>query len=95
MAGHRLPGGGQPLGALAVLDGLLLLAWSRLLVRRLTTSGSAGGVRGSGSSSLGIAALWIAFFAAMQVGNLYGFDGTSVWQALTTPGAARFDVRGR
>ena len=136
------------LAALAVLDGLLLVVWSRLLVRRLTTSGSAGGVRGSGpvdgrrqwwlptaplgavidkelrlwwrdarrraalataillglllpflshtgSPSLAAGALWIAFFAAMQVTNLYAFDGTSVWQTLSTPGAARFDVRGR
>jgi ABC-2 type transport system permease protein len=137
------------LGALAVLDGLLLLAWSRLLVRRLTTGGSTGGARGSGpvdggrrwspkpagplgavidkelrmwwrdarrraalvsgillglllpflghtgSPKLAASALWIVFFAAMQASNLYGYDGTSVWQTLTTPGAARFDVRGR
>jgi ABC-2 type transport system permease protein len=160
--------------ALAVLDGLLVLAWSRLLERRLTTGRSAagprrpagaGGVRGVGARrggvgglsgvggsrarrgllpasplgavigkelrmwwrdarrrallftsivlglilpatswlgsgsgsphSLAYAALWIAFFAALQVSNLYGFDGSAVWQTLITPGAARADVRGR
>ncbi|MDT7566410.1 MAG: type transport system permease protein [Pseudonocardiales bacterium] len=148
--------------ALAVLDGLLVLAWSRLLERRLTTSqsagaprrsarvggvggpGGAGGLRarrgllpasplgavigkelrmwwrdarrrallftsivlglilpatswiGSGGPhSLAYSALWIAFFAALQISNLYGFDGSAVWQTLVTPGAARADVRGR
>jgi ABC-2 type transport system permease protein len=151
--------------ALAVLDGLLVLAWSRLLERRLTTSQSAGGPRRSahvggpgapggpggvgglrarrgllpasplgavigkelrmwwrdarrrallftsivlglilpattsvgsgGPHSLAYSALWIAFFAALQISNLYGFDGSAVWQTLVTPGAARADVRGR
>jgi ABC-2 type transport system permease protein len=150
--------------ALAALDGLLVLAWSRLLERRLTTSQSAGAPRRSagvggvgarrgvvgvvggtrrgllpasplgavigkelrmwwrdarrrallftsivlglilpatswigsgGPHSLAYSALWIAFFAALQISNLYGFDGSAVWQTLVTPGAARADVRGR
>ncbi|MDT7685238.1 MAG: type transport system permease protein, partial [Pseudonocardiales bacterium] len=31
----------------------------------------------------------------LQISNLYGFDGSAVWQTLVTPGAARADVRGR
>ncbi|HTF49175.1 MAG TPA: hypothetical protein VK735_17170 [Pseudonocardia sp.] len=139
--------------ALAVVDGLLVLAWSRLLVRRLTTSQSAsqpgrsartgparrrlrllpesplGAVIGkelrtwwrdarrramllssiligaivpvmstvgnANASTLAFGALWIVFFAAMQVGNLYGFDGSALWQTLVTPGAVNADVRGR
>lgn len=141
--------------ALVAFDGLLVLAWSRLLVRRLTLSQASGGpsraaksdsgkVRrtllpgtpigavvgkelriwwrdarrrallltsiligvfipvfstwgrgGSGVTMLPFVSLWIVFFASLQVSNLYGFDGTSVWQILVTPGAARADVRGR
>jgi ABC-2 type transport system permease protein len=139
--------------ALAVLDAVLVVAWSRLLVRRLTSGGSPAGPRrtgrrdaralrrtllpdsplgavigkeltlwrrdaqrrtmmlvsiviglllpafsltqGGGASGLGFSALWIVVFATMQVSNLYGMDGTAVWQTLTTPGAARADVRGR
>lgn len=138
--------------ALAVLDGLLVLAWSRLLVRRLTVRRSAAGPRqvpvagardrrgplpdsplgavigkelrmwwrdvrrrallltsilvgaiiplftstgDPGSGSFVYVALWIALFAAVQVGNLYGLDGSAVWQTVMTPGAARVDVRGR
>ncbi|MGI5128719.1 hypothetical protein ACQEVB_18065 [Pseudonocardia sp. CA-107938] len=139
------------LAALAVLDAVLVLAWSRLLVRRLTSGGSPAGPRrtgrsartarrtllpdtplgavigkeltlwrrdaqrrtmmlisiliglllpafslhGVGSAGLVFAPLWIAVFATMQVSNLYGLDGTAVWQTLTTPGAVRADVRGR
>jgi ABC-2 type transport system permease protein len=44
---------------------------------------------------LPFAALWVVAFSMLQVSNLYGFDGTSVWQTIVTPGAARADVRGR
>jgi ABC-2 type transport system permease protein len=135
--------------ALAALDGLLVLAWSRLLVRRLTVRPSAVGPRRSvagarvrrsplpdsplgavvgkelrlwwrdarrrallltsilvgailplsstafSASSFAYLALWIVLFAALQVGNLYGLDGSAVWQSVVTPGAARVDVRGR
>jgi ABC-2 type transport system permease protein len=136
--------------ALAVLDGLLVLAWSRLLVRRLTVRSSAVGPRRSvaagarvrrgplpdsplgavvgkelrlwwrdarrrallltsilvgailplsstafSASSFAYLALWIVLFAALQVGNLYGLDGSAVWQTVVTPGAAHVDVRGR
>jgi ABC-2 type transport system permease protein len=140
------------LAALAVLDGLLVLVWSRLLVRRLTAgpaavaprrvvarkrartrqllpAGPLGAVigkelrlwwrdaqrralllssvliglvipvfslaQGGGLGALWSAPLWIVVFAAMQVGNLYGMDGSGVWQTIVTPGAARADVRGR
>jgi ABC-2 type transport system permease protein len=136
--------------ALAMLDGLLVLAWSRLLVRRLTVRPSAAGPRrpvaagarvrrsplpdspldavigkelrlwwrdarrralllasilvgailplswtAFSASSFAYMALWIALFAALQVGNLYGLDGSAVWQTVVIPGAARVDVRGR
>jgi ABC-2 type transport system permease protein len=44
---------------------------------------------------LPFAGLWVVAFSMLQVSNLYGFDGTSVWQTIVTPGAARADVRGR
>jgi ABC-2 type transport system permease protein len=138
------------LAALVVLDVLLVAAWSRLLVRRLTSAATAAGpsraARRDGrpahrsllpdsplgavigkelalwwrdaqrrtllfasiliglllpafttthGGGLALSALWIVVFATMQVGNLYGLDGTAVWQTLITPGAARADVRGR
>ena len=39
--------------------------------------------------------LSVVAFSMLQVSNLYGFDGTSLWQTIVTPGAARADVRGR
>jgi ABC-2 type transport system permease protein len=139
--------------ALAALDGSLVLVWSRLLERRLTTSqpsrvsgrpthahrGDArpgllpdsplgaviskelrlwrrdprrrsllvstivAGVglpatslvgRG-GPHALAFSALWIASFGSLYMTNLYGLDGSAVWQTLVTPGADRADVRGR
>jgi ABC-2 type transport system permease protein len=44
---------------------------------------------------LPFAGLWVVAFSMLQVSNLYGFDGTSVWHTIVTPGAARADVRGR
>ncbi|MDT8912157.1 hypothetical protein [Amycolatopsis sp. PS_44_ISF1] len=41
---------------------------------------------------LGVA---VIFFACLQSGNLYGFDGSSLWHTLVVPGAERADVRGR
>ncbi|QUQ68035.1 hypothetical protein [Kutzneria sp. CA-103260] len=149
--GNWLVAIGAPL-ALAVVDGALLWAYARLLVRRLTTPqtnvgpsrvgraktarrsllpatpvgaviskelrmwwrdarrramlltsvliglfipvfSSAGG-RG-GVVMLPFAGLWVVAFSMLQVSNLYGFDGTSVWHTIVTPGAARADVRGR
>jgi len=137
--------------ALAVVDGALLWAYARLLVRRLTTpqtnvgpsrAGRAKTARRSllpatpvgavigkelrlwwrdarrramlltsvliglfipvfssagrgGLVMLPFAGLWVVAFSMLQVSNLYGFDGTSVWQTIVTPGAARADVRGR
>lgn len=147
--GAWLPATGW-LAALAALDALLLVAWSRLLVRRLTVAASAAGPGRGGrrdgraprrgllpesplgavigkelamwwrdaqrrtlllsailiglvlpafttehAGGLALSALWIVVFATLQVSNLYGMDGTAVWQTLITPGAARADVRGR
>ena len=51
--------------------------------------------RGGSAAMLPFAGLWIVAFSMLQVSNLYGFDGTSVWHTIVTPGAARADVRGR
>ena len=56
---------------------------------------SVAGRGSSGAVMLPFAALWIVGFSMLQVSNLYGFDGTSVWHTIVTPGAARADVRGR
>ncbi|MEJ3655643.1 hypothetical protein WEH80_21980 [Actinomycetes bacterium KLBMP 9759] len=137
--------------ALGVLDALLVVAWSRLLVRRLTTAqptvrSQAGGSRrgawrsvlpdsplgavigkelllwwrdsrrkallfssilvgvmlpvfytwqNSSPAPLASAGLWIVAFASLQCGNVYGMDGSAVWQTLVAPDAANVDVRGR
>lgn len=49
----------------------------------------------SSTTSLPYVALIVAAFACMQAGNLYGFDGSALWQTLLTPGGERADVRGR
>ncbi|MEV6899759.1 hypothetical protein [Amycolatopsis sp. NPDC051372] len=51
-----------------------------------------GGGRPAIVPYLGVA---VVFFACMQSGNLYGFDGSALWHTLTVPGAERADVRGR
>ncbi|WP_067704294.1 hypothetical protein [Nocardia jejuensis] len=38
---------------------------------------------------------FVVWLAAMAATNLYGLDGTAVWQTIVTPGAARADLRGR
>jgi ABC-2 type transport system permease protein len=129
--------------ALAIVDGMLLWAWGRLLVRRLTTPQTSIAPTRRGKASgrtakspvgavigkemrmwwrdarrramlltsvliglfipafsasgfmLPFAALWVVAFSVLQVSNLYGFDGTSVWHTIVTPGAARADIRGR
>ncbi|MFG1792929.1 hypothetical protein [Nocardia sp. NPDC049149] len=90
-----------PTGAVAIKE---LHAWWRDSRRRATLvpilvvgimmpvfpvfqGGSSGGVPFAGVTS--------ALFAALAGANLYGYDGTAVWQTLVTPGAARADVRGR
>jgi ABC-2 type transport system permease protein len=40
-------------------------------------------------------AIFVAVFACLQAGNLYGYDGSALWLTLVTPGAERVDVRGR
>jgi ABC-2 type transport system permease protein len=91
----------SPLGAVI---GKELTMWWRDAQRRtlLLTSILMGlllpaftSIQGGGAGALSLAALWIVLFTTMQVGNLYGMDGSAVWQTLLTPGAARADVRGR
>jgi ABC-2 type transport system permease protein len=90
-----------PLGAVI---GKELRMWSRDAQRRTLMASSIlvglilpafTATQGAGLSGLSISALWIVFFVSLQVGNLYGMDGSAVWQTVTTPGAARADVRGR
>ncbi|MFJ4652829.1 hypothetical protein ACIP5Y_16320 [Nocardia sp. NPDC088792] len=42
-----------------------------------------------------LAGAFVVWLAAMGATNLYGLDGTAVWQTLVIPGAPRADVRGR
>ncbi|QUQ72316.1 hypothetical protein [Kutzneria sp. CA-103260] len=49
---------------------------------------------GSGAL-LPFAGLWVVGLSVLQLSNLYGYDGTSVWHTIVTPGAARADIRGR
>ncbi|MFD6161830.1 hypothetical protein ACFWF7_35325 [Nocardia sp. NPDC060256] len=51
--------------------------------------------QGSGTGAVPFAGVTAASFAALAGANLYGYDGTAVWQTLVTPGAVRADVRGR
>ncbi|MEU1428373.1 hypothetical protein ABZ412_14990 [Nocardia sp. NPDC005746] len=52
-------------------------------------------VRNGGSGTIAFSGAFVVWLATMSSTNLYGFDGTAVWQTLVTPGAARADVRGR
>ncbi len=89
-----------PIGAVFVRE---LRLWWRDARRRivLITSVLLGIViplfysAGGGRSLVPYLALWLTVFATMQMGNLYGIDGGSLWHVLVTPGAARADVRGR
>jgi ABC-2 type transport system permease protein len=50
---------------------------------------------GGNTAMLPFVAIYVVFFASMQSGNLYGFDGSALWHTLVVPGAERADVRGR
>ncbi|WP_378737818.1 hypothetical protein [Nocardia brasiliensis] len=52
-------------------------------------------VQGGGTGGVPFAGVTSALFAALAGANLYGYDGTALWQTLVTPGAVRADVRGR
>ncbi|MVU82865.1 hypothetical protein GPX89_37225 [Nocardia sp. ET3-3] len=52
-------------------------------------------VRSGGSGTIPFSGAFVIWLATMSSTNLYGFDGTAVWQTLVTPGAERADVRGR
>ncbi|MFB8005586.1 hypothetical protein [Nocardia sp. NPDC056000] len=49
----------------------------------------------NGTGTIAFSGGFVVWMATMGSANLYGFDGTSVWQTIVTPGAARADVRGR
>ncbi|MFI6048013.1 hypothetical protein ACIA8C_40790 [Nocardia sp. NPDC051321] len=51
--------------------------------------------QGSGTGGVPFAGVTSVSFAALAGANLFGYDGTAVWQTLVTPGAVRADVRGR
>lgn len=59
-----------------------------------TFTGS-GQQTGAGVGFVPYLAVVVAGFACLQAGNLYGYDGSSLWQTLVTPGAERVDIRGR
>lgn len=52
-------------------------------------------IQNGSSQIVPFAGAFVVWLAAMAGGNLYGMDGTAVWQTIVTPGAARADVRGR
>ncbi|MEV4240195.1 MULTISPECIES: hypothetical protein [unclassified Nocardia] len=90
-----------PVGAVVVKE---LRTWSRdsrrraallpvLLVGALLPVFPA--IQGDGSGGVAFAGVSAAWFAGLAANNLYGYDGTALWQTLVTPGAVRADVRGR
>lgn len=90
-----------PVGAVLVKE---LRAWSRDSRRRATLLPVLvvgvlmpvfPAVQGNGTGGVPFAGVTSAAFAALAGANLYGYDGTALWQTLVTPGAARADVRGR
>ncbi len=95
-----LPAG--PVGAVAAKE---LRTWRRDARRRvtlvsplliglalpvITTVSSRGAV-----DAIAFGGLFALGLCCLQAGNLFGFDGTALWQTLVTPGAERADVRGR
>ncbi|WP_433563337.1 hypothetical protein ACQP1O_39175 [Nocardia sp. CA-151230] len=52
-------------------------------------------LRTGGSGTIPFSGAFVVWLATMSSTNLYGFDGTAIWQTLVTPGALRADVRGR
>ncbi|WP_330252583.1 hypothetical protein OG874_42100 [Nocardia sp. NBC_00565] len=90
-----------PVGAVVVKE---LRTWSRdsrrraallpvLLVGALLPVFPA--VQGDSSRGVVFAGVSAAWFAGLAANNLYGYDGTALWQTLVTPDAVRADVRGR
>lgn len=68
---------------------------SSMMVGLLVPVFATAGRPAHGVTMLPFAALWLVLFSCLQAGNLYGMDGTALWQTLVTPGAERADVRGR
>ncbi|MET8872721.1 hypothetical protein [Nocardia sp. NPDC004604] len=99
LLGRVRPSG--PVGAVVVKE---LRTWSRdsrrraallpvLLVGALLPVFPA--IQGDSSRGVVFAGVSAAWFAGLAANNLYGYDGTALWQTLVTPGAVRADVRGR
>lgn len=74
--------------ASTIVVGIVLVA-----VPALSSQGSEDG--GPNLNTAPYLALVVTVFACLQAGNLYGFDGSALWQTLVTPKAERVDVRGR
>lgn len=53
------------------------------------------GYQNHNSVTIAFSGAFVIWLATMSSTNLYGFDGTALWQTLVTPNAARPDVRGR
>ncbi|PXX61492.1 ABC-2 type transport system permease protein [Nocardia tenerifensis] len=90
-----------PLGAVLIKE---LRTWSRDSRRRATVLPVLvvgvllpvfPAVQGGGTGGVPFAGVTSALFASLAGANLYGYDGTAVWQTLVTPGAERADARGR
>ncbi|MET9486067.1 hypothetical protein [Nocardia sp. NPDC006630] len=52
-------------------------------------------IKNGNTGTIPFAGAFVVWLATMGGTNLYGFDGTAIWQTIVTPGAARADVRGR
>nr|MDQ2839269.1 hypothetical protein [Actinomycetota bacterium] len=99
----RPAGRERSLGPVGAVVGRELKLWWRDARRRalLVTSVLLGvaipafSFAGGGRSVVPFTAVWLVLFAVMQVGNLYGLDGGSLWHVVVAPGAAWADVRGR
>jgi ABC-2 type transport system permease protein len=90
-----------PVGAVARKE---LHTWRRDARRRVALLSTliigvvitvAPALSGGSMGTLPFISVLVVFFACLQTGNLYGFDGSALWHTLVIPGAERADVRGR
>ncbi|MBP2474132.1 ABC-2 type transport system permease protein [Crossiella equi] len=94
-----------PAGPVGAVAGKEVLLWWRDPRRRavllpgmligLVVPLVVGGANPAATWLAPLGGLAVAGFAALNAGNLYGFDGSSVWHLLVQPDAVRADVRGR
>ncbi|MEV6767629.1 hypothetical protein AB0N05_03255 [Nocardia sp. NPDC051030] len=52
-------------------------------------------IQNGGTGTIPFSGGFVVWLGAMAASNLYGFDGTAVWQTIVTPGAESADLRGR